>query len=163
RARATDTYILAGRGTEVWEPHFTYHGFRYVEVTGFPGRPRLSAITGRVFHSAMPETSRFRCSDLMVNRLFEHILSRPPSNLMNVPPDSRQRDARLGWMGDAQILARTVCFNMEMAAFFTKWMRDIVDAQSPEGAFSDVSPRVVDLADGAPAWADAGIVIPWTV
>jgi alpha-L-rhamnosidase len=163
RARATDIYTLAGRGEEIWEPRFTYHGFRYVEVTGYPGRPALDAISGRVFHSAMPETSRFTCSDPMVNRLFDNILWGQRGNLMSVPTDCPQRDERLGWMGDAQIFARTACFNMEMAPFFTKWMRDIVDAQSRDGAFSDVSPRVIDPADGAPAWAEAGIVVPWTV
>jgi alpha-L-rhamnosidase len=163
RARATDTYTLRGGGPEVFEPHFTYHGFRYVEVTGYPGRPEPEAITGIVSHSDLTRTSRFATSSALVNRLFQNIIWGQRGNLMSVPTDCPQRDERLGWMGDAQIFARTACFNMDMAAFFTKWMRDIVDAQSPEGAFSDVSPRVVDLADGAPAWAEAGIVIPWTV
>lgn len=167
RARATDTYILKGGGTEVWEPHFTYHGFRYVEVSGLPvaeGRmPAAGALTGVAFCSSMPETSRFSCSSELVNRLFRNILWGQRGNLMSVPTDCPQRDERLGWMGDAEIFARTACFNMDMAAFFTKWTRDIMDAQSAEGFFSDVSPRVVDMADGAPAWADAGIVVPWTV
>lgn len=168
RARATDTYILKGDGpkgdgVEVFEPHFTYHGFRYVEVTGFPGVPRKEALTGLVFHSSMPWTSRLETSSPLVNRLYHNISWGQRANLMSVPTDCPQRDERLGWMGDAQIFARTACWNMNMAPFFTKWMRDIVDSQSPEGAFSDVSPRVVDMADGAPAWAEAGIVIPWTV
>ena len=163
RARATDTYILNGNGEEVFEPHFTYHGFRYVEVTGFPGVPTKAAITGLVFHSSMPFTSRLETSNPLVNRLYRNITWGQRANLMSVPTDCPQRDERLGWMGDANIFARSSCWNMDMAAFYTKWMRDIVDAQSPEGAFSDVSPRVIDMADGAPAWSDAGIVIPWTV
>jgi alpha-L-rhamnosidase len=163
RARATDAYILKGQGEETWEPHFTYHGFRYVEVTGYPGVPEQNALLGRVFHSAMRATSRFQCSSEMVNRLYRNVTWGQRSNLMSVPTDCPQRDERLGWMGDAQLFARTSCWNMDMAAFYTKWMRDIVDAQSAEGAFSDVSPRVVDPADGAPAWAEAGVVIPWTV
>lgn len=163
RARATDTFILRGSGTDTFEPHFTYHGFQYVEVTGYPGKPSLDAITGQVFHSDMTPTSRFQSSSKLVNQLYRNITWGQRANLMSVPTDCPQRDERLGWMGDAQLFARSSCWNMDMAAFYTKWMRDIVDAQSPAGAFSDVSPRAVDLADGAPAWAEAGLVIPWTV
>jgi alpha-L-rhamnosidase len=163
RARATDTFILRGSGADTFEPHFTYHGFRYVEVTGYPGKPGTDAILGRVFHSDMTPTSRFQTSSKLVNRLYRNITWGQRANLMSVPTDCPQRDERLGWMGDAQLFARTSCWNMDMAGFYTKWMRDIVDAQSPAGGFSDVSPRVVDLADGAPAWAEAGLVIPWTV
>jgi alpha-L-rhamnosidase len=162
-ARATDTFILAGRGVETFEPHFTYHGFRYVEVTGFPGRPAGDTILGRVFHSSMRPAGRFESSSELVNRLYRNITWGQRANMMSVPTDCPQRDERLGWMGDAQLFARSSTWNMEMGAFYTKWMRDIVDAQSPEGAFSDVSPRVVDNADGAPAWADAGLIIPWTL
>lgn len=162
-AKATDTYILSGAGEETWAPHFTYHGFRYVEVTGYPGKPALDAITGRVFHSDMEPTSRFETSSTLVNRLYRNVWWGQRANLMSVPTDCPQRDERLGWMGDAQLFARTSCWYMDMAPFYTKWMRDIVDAQSPQGAFSDVSPRAVDMADGAPAWAEAGVVIPWTV
>jgi len=162
-AKATDVYRCAGGPGETWEPHFTYHGFRYVEVTGYPGRPRADAVTGRVFHSDMPATSEFECSSELVNRLYRNVWWGQRGNLMSVPTDCPQRDERLGWMGDAQLFARTSCWYMDMGAFYTKWMRDIVDAQSPAGAFSDVAPRAVDLADGAPAWAEAGVVIPWTL
>lgn len=164
-ARATDTYILGTPGDEPrdWEPHFTYHGFRYVEVTGYPGKPQLDAITGRVFHSDMEPTSRFESSSEVVNRLYRNVWWGQRANLMSVPTDCPQRDERLGWMGDAQLFARTSCWYMDMAPFYTKWMRDIIDAQSPQGAFSDISPRVVNMADGAPAWGDAGVVIPWTL
>jgi len=167
RARATDTFILSGNGEEVLEPHFTYHGFRYVEVTGYPiapGKtPSRSAITGVVFHSAMEATSRFQCSSELVNRLYRNVIWGQRANLMSVPTDCPQRDERLGWMGDAQLFARTSCWNMDMAGFYTKWMHDIVDAQSAAGGFSDIAPRVVNLADGAPAWAEAGLVVPWTL
>jgi alpha-L-rhamnosidase len=163
RARATDTFVTRGMGTDTFEPHFTYHGFRYVEVTGYPGKPSADAITGHVFHSDMTPTSRFQSSSKLVNRLYRNVNWGQRANLMSVPTDCPQRDERLGWMGDAQLFARTACWNMDMAGFYTKWMRDIVDAQSPAGAFSDISPRAVDLADGAPVWAEAGLVIPWTV
>jgi alpha-L-rhamnosidase len=161
-AEATDTYILRGSGAEYFEPHFTYHGFRYVEVTGYPGKPPLDAITGQVFHTANEFTGKFTSSSLMLNQLWRNALWSERGNLTSVPTDCPQRDERLGWMGDAQIFWRTASFNMDMAAFTHKWMRDVVEAQSPQGAFSDVSPRVVDLSDGAPAWGDAGVIIPWT-
>ncbi|MBI1851242.1 MAG: family 78 glycoside hydrolase catalytic domain [Planctomycetes bacterium] len=161
RAEATDTYVLSGRGREVFEPHFTYHGFRFVEVTGYPGTPTLESIQCCVVHSALPFTGAFECSDPTVNRLFENILWSQRGNLLGVPTDCPQRDERLGWMGDAAIFWRTACFDMDMAAFTTKWMRDVVDAQSPAGAFSDVSPRGSTEDDGAPAWGDAGIIVPY--
>ena len=161
-AEATDTFILRGGGSEYFEPHFTYHGFRYVEITGYPGKPPLDAITGQVFHTANEFTGIFTSSNSMLNQLWRNALWSERGNLESVPTDCPQRDERLGWMGDAQIFWRTASFNMDMAAFTHKWMRDVVEAQSSEGAFADVSPRVVDLADGAPAWGDAGVIIPWT-
>ena len=162
-AKATDTYILSGSGLETFEPHFTFHGFRYVEVTGYPGEPGLDAVTGCVLHSEMPLAGVFECSDPMVNQLVKNIDWGQRGNFLSVPTDCPQRDERLGWMGDAQIFVRTAAGNRDVAAFFEKWMYDVADAQSPEGAFSDVSPRLVDPADGAPAWADAGVIVPWTI
>ena len=162
-AKATDTYILSGSGTETYEPHFTFHGFRYVEVTGYPGVPGLDAVTGCVLHSDTPKTGTFECSDPLVNQLVQNIDWGQRGNFFSVPTDCPQRDERLGWMGDAQIFVRTAAANRDVAAFFAKWMHDVADAQSPEGGFSDVSPRLVDLADGAPAWGDAGVIVPWTV
>lgn len=162
RAEATDIYILSGKGQEVFEPHFTYHGFRFVEVTGYPGTPDKTAITGCVFHTAAPFSGEFKTADALANRIWLNALWGQRGNLMSVPTDCPQRDERLGWMGDAQSFWRTACYNMDMAAMTAKWTDDILDAQSNEGAFSDVSPRVIDLADGAPAWGDAGIIVPYT-
>lgn len=161
-AKATDTYILSGKDEETFEPHFTYHGFRYVEVTGYPGKPDLSAITGIVFHNNLPETGKLETSSNLVDRIWENVLWGQRGNLMSVPTDCPQRDERLGWMADAQIFWQTASYNMDMDAFTNKWMHDVVDAQSEAGAFSDVSPRVVDDRDGAPAWGDAGVIVPWT-
>ncbi len=160
-AKATDTYILSGKGDEVFEPHFTYHGFRYVELTGYPGRPSEDSIEAIAFHSALPETGKFETSSDLVNQLWRNILWGQRDNLMSIPTDCPQRDERLGWMADAQIFWRTASYNMGMDAFANKWMADVRDAQSPDGAFSDVSPRVVDVADGAPVWGDAGVIVPW--
>jgi alpha-L-rhamnosidase len=161
-AKAADTYILSGKGDEVFEPHFTYHGFRYVELTGYPGRPSEDSIQAIAFHSALPETGQFETSSELVNQLWRNILWGQRDNLMSVPTDCPQRDERLGWMADAQIFWRTASYNMDMEAFANKWMADVRDAQSPDGAFSDVSPRVVDIADGAPVWGDAGVIVPFT-
>jgi alpha-L-rhamnosidase len=167
-ARATDHYVLAGGGEEVYEPRFTFHGFRYVEVTGYPGEPPLDAITGRVVHSATPPTGSFECSSPMVNKLQSNIVWGQRGNFLSIPTDCPQRDERLGWMGDAQIFVRTASFNMDVAAFFAKWMVDVEDAQSPDGAFPDVAPllgdlSLIDLSKGAPAWGDAGVIVPWTI
>lgn len=164
RAEATDTYILRGDRSgqpETFTPHFTYHGFRYVEVTGYPGTPGMDAISGQVFHTAVPVTGTFTCSNPLVNQIVRNTDWGLRGNLESVPTDCPQRDERLGWMGDAQIIWTTACCLRDMASFTAKWMRDVVDAQSPEGGFSDVSPRVVDMSDGAPAWGDAGIIVPY--
>jgi alpha-L-rhamnosidase len=162
-ARATDTYVCRSGGVETWEPHFTFHGFRYVEVVGYPGKPGLDAITGCVVGSDTPEAGTFTCSNAMVNKLQHNIVWGQRGNFLSVPTDCPQRDERLGWMGDAQIFARTATYNRDVAAFYEKWLQDVEDGQSSEGGFSDVSPRVVDPNDGAPAWGDAGIIVPWTV
>jgi alpha-L-rhamnosidase len=162
-AKATDTYLLKGGETETYEPRFTFHGFRYAEVTGYPGEPDLDALTGCVLHSDIPRTGTFECSDPMVNKLVQNIDWGQRGNFLSIPTDCPQRDERLGWMGDAQIFVRTAAGNRDVAAFFEKWMDDVSDAQSPEGGFPDVAPRLVDPADGAPAWGDAGVIVPWTI
>jgi len=162
-ARCTDTYVLAGDGTETWEPRFTYHGFRYVEVTGYPGKPGLDAVTGVVVHSDTPVVGSFRCSSPMVNQLYSNIVWSQRGNFIEIPTDCPQRDERLGWTGDAQIFIRTATYNMDVAAFFTKWLVDLEDAQSPEGAFPDVAPHKVATGSGVPAWGDAGVICPWTI
>ncbi|MGD8535785.1 MAG: glycoside hydrolase family 78 protein [Candidatus Aminicenantes bacterium] len=166
-AKATDNYVLKGGGEEVFEPRFTFHGFQYVEVTGFPGVPDKNTITGCAVYSAAPPAGSFECSSPMVNQLYKNLTWSQRGNYISVPTDCPQRDERLGWMGDAQIFIRTGTFNMDIAAFFTKWMRDVVDAQSGEGAFPDFAPRLKDKAlmrfESAPAWGDAGIIVPWTI
>lgn len=162
-ALATDTYVCKGGGLETWEPHFTFHGFRYIEVTGFPGTPTLDAITGLVIGSDIALTGTFSCSSPLVNQLQSNIDWGQRGNFLSVPTDCPQRDERLGWMGDAQVFVRTATYNRDVSAFFEKWLQDVEDAQAPDGGFSDVSPRKVDEANGAPAWADAGIIVPWTV
>jgi alpha-L-rhamnosidase len=169
-AKQVDAYIMRGidrpGGVETFEPHFTYHGFRYVEVTGLQTKPRPDVITGRVFHSAMTEAGSFECSDPTLNKLWQNILWTQRGNMLGIPTDCPQRDERLGWMGDIQIFVGTGIFNMDMAAFFTKWMRDVRDAQAEDGRFADFSPHPFGkdkIFTGVPGWGDAGIVVPWRV
>lgn len=162
-AKATDTYIVKGGPRETFEPRFTFHGFRYVEVTGYPGQLKSGDITGIVVQSDTPKVGSFECSHPMVNQLQRNIEWSQRGNYLSIPTDCPQRDERMGWLGDAGLFIRTASHNMDVAAFFTKWMQDIEDAQSPEGGFPDVAPRVVDRMDGAPAWGDAGVIIPWVM
>ncbi|MBL6831967.1 MAG: family 78 glycoside hydrolase catalytic domain [Pirellulales bacterium] len=173
RARAVDTYICAGSGLETWSPRFTYHGFQYVEVTGLPAGtvPTTEMITGLVLHNDTPLVGSFACSDELLTRFWKNTQWTQRGNFIEVPTDCPQRDERLGWMGDAQIYARTASFNADVAAFFTKWIADVREAQvasGPEaGAYPDYAPY--PFAHGKPgavfgtAWTDAGVICPWTM
>jgi alpha-L-rhamnosidase len=162
-ARSTDVYVAKGGDTEVFEPHFTFHGFRYAELRGYPGEPPLDALTAVVVSSATPESGDFETSSALLNQLQRNIVWSQRGNFLSIPTDCPQRDERLGWMGDAQIFTRTACFNADVASFFTKWLQDVRDAQSEDGAFSDVAPRIVVTTDGSPGWGDAGVIVPWTL
>jgi alpha-L-rhamnosidase len=161
-AECTDRYICKGGG-EVYEPTFTFHGFRYLELTGCPTPPTLATVTGVVLHSDAPKTGSFACSNELLNQLQSNILWGQRGNFFEVPTDCPQRDERLGWTGDAQIFVRTACFNLDVAAFFTKWMFDLVDAQDEEGRFPNIAPKSGLKGEGVAAWADAGVICPWTI
>lgn len=160
-ARAIDTYILKGDGEEVWEPRFTFHGFRYVEVTGLAGQPTKDSITGIVIHSDAPMTSSFECSNPMLNQLHSNILWGQRSNYLEVPTDCPQRDERMGWTGDTQVFIRSGTYHQDVASFFTKWLVDLVDSQNARGLFGKQAP--VFHGNGSPGWADAGIICPWMI
>jgi alpha-L-rhamnosidase len=162
-ARATDHYTFKGEGEEVWEPTFTFHGFRYVELSGYPGEVTRDTITGIVLHSDMAVTGHFECSDPVINQLQHNILWGQKGNFVDVPTDCPQRDERLGWTGDIQVFASTAAFNMDIAGFMTKWAQDVADAQSENGSIPAVVPSVIPLPDGGPAWADAVVICPWTM
>jgi len=161
-ARATDEFTTSG-GPEVLEPRFTLHGFRYAEITGYPGDIGQADITARVVHSDTPAAGAFGSSLAWLDRLFRCIDWGQRGNFISVPTDCPQRDERLGWLGDAQVFARTACYNRDVAAFFAKWLDDVADAQLPSGAFTDVAPVLNLRGAGAPAWGDAGVIVPWTV
>jgi alpha-L-rhamnosidase len=161
RARATDEYVTGGAEVEVFEPQFTFHGFRYVEVDNYPGELTGADVVARVLHSDTPWTGLFECSDPMVNQLQSNIAWGQRGNFVAVPTDCPQRDERLGWLADAQIFAPTASRNADVSAFFARWMRDVVDGQTADGAFRDVAPVISVRREGAPAWGDGGVVIPW--
>lgn len=163
-AQQTDRYIPTGADHPVtYMPRFTFHGFRYVELTGYPGLLTSDAISACVIGSDTPRIGLFSCGHPLVNQLYQNIVWGQRGNFISVPTDCPQRDERLGWMGDAQVFACTAAYNMDVSAFFTKWMRDVLDEQSPNGAFADGAPTVMLSRNGAPAWGDAGVIIPWTM
>ena len=161
-ARAMDVYVLRGGGPETWEPRFTYHGFRYVELTGFPGVPTKRALLARVVHSAVDSTGSFSCSHPLINQIHENVRRSQLSNLHSVPTDCCQRDERLGWLGDVQLAAEQSVFNFGMAPFYEKLLADIRDAQRADGALPDAVPAFVKrLYPADPAWGTAYVTIAW--
>lgn len=160
-ARATDTYVLSGNGEEIWEPSFTYHGFQYVEVTGYPGTLTKADIQGIVLHSDLREAGSFTCSNERINRIHQNIVWSQRSNYFEVPTDCPQRDERMGWTGDAQLFMPTAGYNMDIAPFFKKWMVDVADGQFDDGRFPSTAPRVFWRV--AAGWGDAGVICPWYV
>jgi alpha-L-rhamnosidase len=162
-ARCIDTYICKGQGKEVWQPYFTFHGFQYVELSGVSQKPLLEAITGLALSSDTPMAGRFECSDPMVNKIYSNSMWTQRMNFIDVPTDCPQRDERLGWTGDAQVYINTACYITDVQAFFTKWLTDLEDGQRADGQFPCVAPLKVAEGDGGPAWADAGVICPWTI
>ncbi|MGY1495133.1 alpha-L-rhamnosidase [Streptomyces sp. QTS52] len=162
-ATATDTYTLRGGGEETYEPRFTFHGFRYVEVTGFPGTPSAKAVTGRVMHTSAPFTFEFETDVPMLNKLHSNITWGQRGNFLSVPTDTPARDERLGWTGDINVFAPTAAYTMESARFLTKWLVDLRDAQNAQGAFTDVAPMVGTVGNGVAGWGDAGVTVPWSL
>ncbi|MEV8021951.1 alpha-L-rhamnosidase [Streptomyces sp. NPDC086554] len=162
-ARATDTYTLKGGGKETYEPRFTFHGFRYVEVTGFPGTPPRDAIVGRVIHTSAPFTMDFKTNVPMLNQLHSNITWGQRGNFLSIPTDTPARDERLGWTGDINVFAPTAAYTMESARFLTKWLDDLRDGQADDGAFTDVAPNIGSLGKGVAGWGDAGVTVPWAL
>jgi alpha-L-rhamnosidase len=162
RARATDTYILRGGGEEeVYEPRFTYHGFRYVELTGFPGGPKLDTIRGKVVHTDVKSAGGFAASKPILNQIQRIILWGVTSNLHSIPTDCNQRDERMGWMADAHLYSETAMLNFDMAAFYTNFLRDIRDVQGPDGTITDTVPHRYGQRPADPAWGAAYPLLAW--
>ena len=160
-AKSRDIYILRGEGMETYEPHFTYHGFRYVEVTGYPGTPSLDSLRGRVVHTAVEPTGNFAASKALLNQIHKVIRWSDLTNLHSVPTDCDQRNERMGWLGDAQTSAEGMMLNFDMAAFFTNFLRDMRDVQGADGTLTDTVPHRYGSRPADPAWGTAYPLICW--
>ncbi|QBD76857.1 alpha-L-rhamnosidase [Ktedonosporobacter rubrisoli] len=165
-------YTLKGEGEEVYTPHFTTHGFRYVKVEGFPGTPTPANFTGIALYSDMPEIGSFSCSDPRLNQLQHNILWSQKGNFLEIPTDCPTRE-RAGWTGDAQIFVGTGSFLMQTAGFFTKWLKDLAAEQGANGRVPNMIPSPAskltvnnfstEFLEGAAGWGDAAVIIPWTL
>lgn len=162
-AKATDRYLAAGGGTEVWEPRFTFHGFRYAGVSGWPGELQAEDITAVVLHSAMVRTGWFECSEPNVNRLHENIVWSMRGNFLDLPTDCPQRDERLGWTGDIQVFAATATLLYDTAAVLGSWLTDLAAEQEPDGNVPFVIPSVLPPSFTAAGWGDAATIVPMTL
>jgi alpha-L-rhamnosidase len=165
RARATDTYILRGQGLEQWEPRFTFHGFRYAEMDGWPGELKPGAIRAVVCHSDLERIGWFECSDPLVNQFHENVVWSMRGNFLDIPTDCPQRDERLGWTGDIQVFAPTACYLFDSAGFLASWLADLAAEQRAAGG--NVPFFVPNLLPGpalpAAAWGDAAVIVPWVL
>ena len=162
-ARASDVYILKGDPAgETYEPHFTYHGFRYVEMHGYPGTPGVEALDGVVIHSDLPTSGQLVIDNPLIEQIWRNTVWSQRSNFMGVPTDCPQRDERMGWMGDAEVFWDAAAFNMDVDAFTRRFMGEVRASQRADGAFTDISPLPSPLLAGSPGWSDAGVILPWT-
>jgi alpha-L-rhamnosidase len=159
-ARATNVYTLKGGGPEVWEPRFTYHGFRFVEVTGFPGVPTLASIEGRVVHDALPQIADFVTSNKLINQIHHNIFWGVRGNYRSIPTDCPQRDERQGWLGDRSTVSRSESYMFDVAAFYSKWMTDLVDSQRPTGSIPNVAPAYWEMYSDNITWPSTFILVP---
>jgi alpha-L-rhamnosidase len=161
-AKAQDVFILKGNDEEAFEPHFTFHGFRYIRIQGARDPVNLADFTAVALYSDMEKTGNFECSNPMVDQLQHNIQWGQRGNFLDVPTDCPQRDERLGWTGDAQVFSRTAAYNMGVDNFFTKWLKDLAADQLPSGAVPFVIPNVLGQGTSA-GWADVATIIPWNL
>jgi len=165
-AEATDRYTLRGGGTETWEARFTFHGFRYAEVDGWPGELRPENLTAVVLHSDMQRTGWFESSDALLNQLHENVVWGMRGNFLDLPTDCPQRDERLGWTGDIQVFSPTASYLYDVSGFLESWLADLAaDQKDAGGSVPPVIPNALGrgFGGGAAAWADAAVVVPWVL
>lgn len=160
-AAATARYIAKGGETEIWEPTFTYFGFRYVELSG-AGQPLEDAVEGVVVHTDLPRVGTFECSDPWLNQLYHNTLWGQKGNFLEIPTDCPQRDERLGWTGDTQVFSSTALYNLDAGRFYRQWLFALRDSlrDGPGGGFADTAPST-GFGHGSAGWADAGFIVPW--
>jgi alpha-L-rhamnosidase len=162
-ADSTDFYTFGTNGTIVYEPRFTFHGFRYVELRGLSVPPTLSSVTGIVVHSDITPTGAFVCSSPLVNKLYSNITWSQRGNYLEVPSDCPQRDERMGWTGDTEFFVPTATYNFDVQSFFRRHLITLCqDSQEGNGAYADVAPDL-GVGSGAAAWGDAGWICPYNI
>jgi alpha-L-rhamnosidase len=159
-ALVTDVYTLRGSGMESYEPRFTYHGFRYVEVKGFPGRPDVSVLEGRVVHDDVASAGTFTCSNPVVNRTYKNIYWGVRGNYRSISTDCPQRDERQGWLGDRSAESRGETYLFDISTLYAKWVQDMADAQLDNGSVSDVCPAYWPLYNDNVTWPSSTVIIP---
>ncbi|MBZ5858790.1 family 78 glycoside hydrolase catalytic domain [Flavihumibacter profundi] len=161
-AKAQNQYILKGGVLEVFEPHFTWQGFRYAKIEGYPGELNANNFEAVSLYSDMPPTGTFTSSNELINQLQHNIQLGQRGNFLDVPTDCPQRDERLGWTGDAQAFSRTASFNMQVNNFFAKWLKDL-EAEQVNGTVPFVVPNVLGNPISSAGWADAATIVPWNM
>jgi alpha-L-rhamnosidase len=157
-AKVTDHYTLNGGGTEIWEPRFTYHGFRFVEVRGWPGKPTLGALEGRVVNDDVASAGEFSCSQPMINQIYHNILWGVRGNYRSLPTDCPQRDERQGWMGDRSAESKGETYLFNIAALYAKWTQDMTDVQKASGSIPDVCPPYWSLYNDSVTWPSSAVI-----
>lgn len=163
-AKQAIEFICKGKGIESYEPSFSFQGFRYVKVEGYPGTLRLDQFIGKVIHTDMEPIGSFECSHPMINQLQHNIIWGQKGNFLDVPTDCPQRDERLGWTGDAQVFVRTAAYNFNVAPFFEKWLKDLSADQLDSGGVPFVVPHVLGENNySSAAWGDAAVICPWNI
>ena len=164
-AEATDRYTLKGGATEIWEPRFTFHGFRYVEVNDWPGELNLADLSAVVLHSDLERTGWFECSDPLLNQFHKNVVWGMRGNFLDVPTDCPQRDERLGWTGDLEVFSPTASYLYDVSGLLQSWLMDLaVDQRKSGGRVPHVVPNVLGKnSAAAAAWADAATVVPWVI
>lgn len=164
KAKSTDSYTAAKKGNLQWEPQFTFHGFRYVELSGFPSgvKPEKDWVTGIVLHTEMTRSGTFECSHAKLNQLQSNITWGQRGNFLDIPTDCPQRDERAGWTGDAQAFGPTAMFNYDCRAFWKSWLGSMRDDQMKNGSIPHVIPSI-EPQGGSPGWVDAATIVPWDV
>jgi len=162
-AKATDHFILAGEGVEEFQPQFTFHGFRYIEISGLPSAPAKENVEAVVLHTAAPFTTQLKTGSAMLNQLWRNILWGQRSNFVGVPTDCPQRDERMGWTGDAEVFWRAASYNADLAAFSRKFAGDLRGTQDGTPYYGIIAPGAAKSSQSSGAgWSDAGVIVPWT-